>query len=62
MGDHSNVQLADGAAYRVPMEPEELVKALKALGPGEYLKVEYPNTKMTPWWLNPAAIQRIERL
>jgi hypothetical protein len=61
MADHSNVQLADGAAYRVPMEPEELVNALRQLAPGEFLKVEY-GKHASPWWLNPAAIQRIERL
>lgn len=60
--DHSNVQLADGAAYRVPMEPEELVQALQGLQPGQFLKVEYGGKHEHVWWLNPAAIQRIERL
>jgi len=55
----SLAHLTDGSAMRVPMEPEELVAALKMLAPGEFFRVTYPNPKVTPWWLNPLAVTRV---
>jgi hypothetical protein len=53
--------MADGSAMRVPIEPEELVETLHSLDAGTFFQVGYPNPKITPWWLNPAAVQHIAK-
>jgi hypothetical protein len=57
----AKMHMADGNLHWTPWKPEELLERLRALEPGEYLKVEFPDRKrQKPIWVKPAAICHID--